>query len=570
VPSGLIDVPLGLQLAFPGGTVRHDFAGLPGPRLVRTLARAHLSMTNSGGAIKTTNTSQAYASAIRAVAWFFFERCDSDDLRGLDAAGYRRLTAALGSRHLEGLVRALLGRCEELDRDALHPGVRPLLTAPYIHEWSPSTPIAPLPESDAKRLETACKASIVAIEACLAEGTRMLADVPDPGALDELQLIERQIVELVARVGLTGCVPKRLRRDRRVRYVEELVALVFPTLTDLVPFLLLLGLRTGLNPESLDTLAVDAFEDLGDGHVRLRWFKARGGGHETDTFSGRGRWSAGGLLRRASAVTARARLLAPPAVRDRLWLYSPSGGRRPIRAVGGLVPVPGWVTSVDLRDGNGELLSVDRRRLRKTHSRRLNHRYHGALELVAGANQSTRVAAEHYVDTSPANPVLTATITDAQTALLDRARATVVTEDSLARVAARPADAAMLLDTTEDTAATLLGSEDLDVFVAKCKDFHNSPFAAPGIGCPAAAWECLFCRLAVITPSKAPALIALKRRLEQLRDTIPLEQWHTIHGPAHRVISEEILPQFSATTISRAEGLADTEVLHLPLAVETA
>ncbi len=292
--SGLIDVPLGLQLAFPGGTVRHDFAGLPGPRIVRTLALAHLAMTNSDGAIKTTNTSQAYACAIRAVAWFFFEQRDSDDLRGLDAVGYRQLVAAVGSRHLEGLVRALFGRCGELDRDALHPGVRPLLTAPYIHEWPPSTPIAPLPESDAKRLETACKASIVAIEARLAEGTRMLADMPDPGALDELQLIERRIVEVVTLEGLTGCVPKRLRRDRRVRYVEELIGLVFPTLTDLVPFLLLLGLRTGLNPESLDTLAVDAFEDLGDGHVRLRWFKARGGGHEADTFSGRGQWSAGG------------------------------------------------------------------------------------------------------------------------------------------------------------------------------------------------------------------------------------------------------------------------------------
>ncbi len=234
------------------------------------------------------------------------------------------------------------------------------------------------------------------------------------------------------------------------------------------------------------------------------------------------------------------------------------------------MPVRGWVASVNLRGDAGELLSVDRRRLRKTHSQRLNERYRGALELVAGANQTTRVAAEHYVNTSPANPVLIATIADAQIALLDRARASVVTEDGLAKVAARPADAAMLLDTSEDTAATLLGSEELDVFVAKCKDFHNSPFAAPGVGCPAAAWECLFCRLAVITPSKAPALIALKRRLERLRDTVPLEQWHAIYGPAHRVISKEILPQFSATTIQRAERLADTEVLHLPLAVETA
>ena len=570
MPSGLIEVPLGLDVAFPGGTVHHNFAGLPGPLLVRTLARAHLSLTNSGGGIKTKNTSQLYANAVRQVAWFFFEQRDTDDLRALDAAGYRQLIAALGSRPLVGAVRALLLRCGDLDPDGLHPGLRPLLTAPSLREWSPSTPIAPLGEGDAKRLETSCKASILALEARLAEGTRILADVPDPVALGDQELTERQIIALIAREGLTGSVPQRLRRDRRVRDVQELSGLLFPTLTDLVPFLLLLGLRTGLNPESLDALAVDAFEDLGDGHMRLRWFKARGGGHEADTFSSRGQWSAGGLLRRASVATARARLLATAAVRDRLWLYSPNQGRRPIRAVGQLMPVRGWVASADLRSGDSELLRVDRRRLRKTHSQRLNVRYGGALELVAGPNQSTRVAAQHYVDASPENPVLIQTITDAQTSLLTRARATVVAEDRLAEIGGSPVNAAKLLGTSKATAEALLGSEALDVFVAKCKDFHNSPFAAPRVGCPAAAWECLFCRLAVITPSKAPALIALKRRLERLRDTVPLEQWHAIYGPAHRVISDEILPQFSAATIERAEALADTEVLHLPLAVHTA
>lgn len=567
---GLIEVPLGLELAFPGGSVRHDFSDLPGPRLVRTLARAHLSLTNSGGGIKSTNTSRLYARAIRRAARFFAGELGTDELRALDDAGYRELIAALGGRHLESSVRALFQRCGEIDPDAVHPSVRPLLVAPYLLEWSPSVPIAPLSGGEAKRLEEACKASIVAFEARLAQGARMLAVVSDPDTHSDEELIEREIVEVIARDGLNSKVPQRFRRDRRVRYVEQLMGLLFPTLADLVPFLLLLGLRTGLNPESLDALAVDSFEDLGDGHVRLRWFKARAGGLEADTFSGRGRWSAGGLLRRAAAATARARLLATPHVRSRLWLYSPNRGTRPIRAVDWRVPVRGWLAGADLRGDDGGLLTVDRRQLRKTHSHRLNARYRGALELVAGANQSTRVAARHYVDANPDNPVLVKTITDAQNALLTRARATVVTEERLARIAGSPAEAAKLLETSEDTAGALIGGEELDVFVAKCKDFHNSPFAALGVGCPAAAWECLFCRLAVITPSKAPALIALKRRLERLRHAMTLEQWHAIYGPAHRVISDEILPQFSRATIERAEALADAEVLHLPLAAHSA
>jgi hypothetical protein len=47
------------------------------------------------------------------------------------------------------------------------------------------------------------------------------------------------------------------------------------------------------------------------------------------------------------------------------------------------VQVRGWVASADVRGGDGELLRVDRRQLRKTHSQRLNVRYRGALEFVA-------------------------------------------------------------------------------------------------------------------------------------------------------------------------------------------
>jgi hypothetical protein len=81
----------------------------------------------------------------------------------------------------------------------------------------------------------------------------------------------------------------------------------------------------------------------------------------------------------------------------------------------------------------------------------LNTRYRGALELVAGANQSTRVAAEHYVNADPDNPALIKTITDAQSALLPRARATVLTEPRLADLASSPTSAANALEVSEDT-----------------------------------------------------------------------------------------------------------------------
>ncbi len=510
--SRLIEVPLGVELVFPGGSVRHDYSKLPAPRVVRALARAHLSLTNSGGGIKTPGTSHLYARAIRRIAPFFERELDSDALGALDAAAYRRLIADLGGGHLESCARALLLRLVETDPDAVHPSVPPLLVAPYLLEQPQSVPIPPLSGAEAKRLEAACTHSILALEARLAEGERLLAPVAESVKPTDGERVERRIIGVVAREGLTRSVPRRLREDRRARLV---------------------------------------------------------GGLEADTFSGRGQWSPGGLLRRAVAATARARRIAAPEVGKRLWLYSPYGGRQPIRALEWSVRVAEWVASVELRGDDGELLALDRRQLRKTHSQRLNVRYRGALERVAGANQSAHIAARHYVNSDPDNPVLIKTIVDAQTALLGRARATVLTEPRVAELAGSPASAVDSLQVSERTARALLGSEELDVFLAKCKDFYNSPFGSPGVACPAAAWDCLFCPLALITPSKAPALLALKGRLERLRETMPLDRWHQVYGPAHRVIGEEILPQFSAGTLERAEALADGEVLHLPLAAQT-
>jgi hypothetical protein len=108
----------------------------------------------------------------------------------LDDAGYRRLIAGLGGRHLESSVRALFQRCVEIDPNAVHPGVRPLLVAPYLLEWSPSVPIAPLSDGGAERLENASKASIAALEVRLAEGARMLTKVADPEALGDAELVD--------------------------------------------------------------------------------------------------------------------------------------------------------------------------------------------------------------------------------------------------------------------------------------------------------------------------------------------------------------------------------------------
>ena len=65
-------------------------------------------------------------------------------------------------------------------------------------------------------------------------------------------------------------------------------------------------------------------------------------------------------------------------------------------------------------------------------------------------------------------------------------------------------DAAGEAPRLDGRAASLLRSDEQDVFIAKCKDFYDSPHTKPGEPCPSAVWECLFCRQCVVTATKLP------------------------------------------------------------------
>ena len=66
---------------------------------------------------------------------------------------------------------------------------------------------------------------------------------------------------------------------------------------------------------------------------------------------------------------------------------------------------------------------------------------------------------------------------------------------------------------TAEGAVELLRGE-RDVFAAACKDFYNSPHGRAGSACPSPVWTCLFCPLAVFTPSQVPNLLRLRDHLD--------------------------------------------------------
>lgn len=573
----LTEVPLSVSLRFARGEKRrHDYSELPCQPLARQLAAAQISMANAGGGIKTAATSMGYARAIRRFCAFCGEQGHSGDASALSAETLAAFARAADAKVVD-LAHALLCRIDELHEGALSEGVLALAQRSVRRARKAvraSTPVAPLGPTEADALEAACRAEIAEVEQRLAEGQQLVAERLDPaehGFSDESicwWLAEHgpgSLEELAAHCGVHRNTFAN-QVGKRHRGLPELTRLLYPSRDDLVPFLLLLGLRTGISPEGVAWLEAGAWNDIGAGKIRLRWYKARGGGAQADTFAGRGQWSPGGLLGRARAATTRSRQFADEHECGYLWLA-------PHRGSGALVRT--WDPAVarfcerhDLRRVDGSPLRLDRRALRKTFYARLDRRYHGAVNVIAGANQTPQVAADHYLAVTTETEVIAEAVAETQCALVARAeqarRVTVLDEQEAPRLEADAAAAAHRLGLSDQRAQRLLATDEEDVFAAKCKDFHNGPHAAPGQPCQAAVWECLFCPLAVITPSKLPNLLALLDHIDAAYERMSIADWQARYAAARRAITEQILPRFSDQVVAAARAKVSEQNLYLP------
>ena len=131
---------------------------------------------------------------------------------------------------------------------------------------------------------------------------------------------------------------------------------------------------------------------------------------------------------------------------------------------------------------------------------------------------------------------------------------TVLTADELAELQGDPDAAAARLEMTRQSSSELLAGQ-RDVFAAACKDFHHSPYGAPGQPCPVPVWTCLCCPLAVFTPAKVPNLLRLRDHLDRQWQALPAGEWMATYGAANVRIERDILPKFSAAVITAARSV---------------
>ena len=106
--------------------------------------------------------------------------------------------------------------------------------------------------------------------------------------------------------------------------VDELNGRYHLTRNDIVPFLVLLALETGLEIECCKALMVDCLQNASNGTVEITYLKrrARGAEHKRLRVRDGGPTTPGGMIRRLIEVTARARRHHPSQC---LWVYCGAG-----------------------------------------------------------------------------------------------------------------------------------------------------------------------------------------------------------------------------------------------------
>lgn len=547
-----------------GGSVLVDFTGLRPRGLALAFAHALQGLAGFGGPLGVRSTVKAYATSLPRFFQYLAatgERVSGpQDVHARHVDGFEAWLEAQGlSRpHLFTLlvkVVALLRQVATDDPQSIAPELRERLRYVSAKRFEQSRPRDALSPFVARQLREAARADAAAI------ATRLLVGPP---AEDDPELAKASAAAHAVIAGhgvLTEHHPETMQlyraRWRRgltsPRLVERLHGAHYLTAADIVPFLVLLALETGLEIECCKTLKVDCLRNAAAGTVEIAYLKrrARGAEHKTIRVRDGGSTTPGGLIRRLIELTAAARRHRPS---DSLWLYYRWGAL----SAGILHPratIDAWTARHGITDDDGRPLRLVLSSLRKTHKALWYLKSEGRMARFA-VGHTAEVAARHYADVPALRPLHEATVAAAL-------------EDALAgpRIIADSDEAGPEMpdgDGDPPISPDALSAQEL--WLASCQSFYASPFGEAGAPCPTPFWGCLACSNAVITARKLPAILSFLAFVEGERTGLSATDWAAKFGEVHTRITRQILPAFSATVLAQARAsLADEPpAIYLP------
>ena len=562
-----------------GRTLSLDYTDLPCPRLVRHLSAALCSIVGVGGGHLTVGSGRAYGSAIRSFVPFIAARhptaaaaFDARDLSAGDVDAYEEgLRQRFGSDStspylLVGSVVRLLRALVRAGHVRLTPDL--LARIDYVANGvkGRTTPRDAYSPGETARLRTACRAEVLAVvERITVTGPRTLAEGGEPSGAG--WRVAENVLRHMAEHGPMSRAELASRQDRKspVFRIEPLHTLLYPAARDLVPFLVLFALESGIEIEACKELQTDCLGTARGGRVEVRYRKRRAGTNQwrTEWVRDNGIFSPGRLVRLALRLTERGRSRGTS---TDLWLANfRTGFHRPSFTV-----TSGLFEDLVARSGlvgdNGETFGLQPVRLRKTHRAGRYLATQGQLTDFAGQSHSRTVAGDHYGAIEALRPVHEASVErglrDALAVIGHRCR--VVAPDEEQGVLSDPERGPAVLGVEPAEVASFLGGE-RDVWLSSCRDFFASPFGTAGSPCPVPFWGCLGCDNAVVTSRKLPAILAFLDHMLQARARTPAAEWHAVYGDAHQHVVEDVLPRFPVAVVAAARAAAsDPAAAHLP------
>ena len=348
--------------------------------------------------------------------------------------------------------------------------------------------------------------------------------------------------------------------------VRDLHAPFHLTTEDIIPFVVLLSLETGLEPECIKALRSDCLRNPASGTVEIEYCKRRARRSEWKRLRVRDGASStpGGIIRTLIELTTAARTHKPS---ESLWIYF-NTGQLTDRILQPQIMIDQWTDRHRIVDDSGQPLRLLLSRLRKTHKALWYTKTQGELGRFA-VGHTPEVAARHYADLPSLRHLHEQAVADGlNDALMSALEPRILTPQD--EVNARRAPATLQLSVpVAEVRRVLSGNQ--DVWLASCAGFHKSPFSAEGEPCSEPFWGCLECRNAVITARKLPAIIAFLDFIVARRTEMAEADWWPKFGRAWSRITQQVLPAFSEIVVADAREKAELleHQPYLPLEART-
>ena len=584
--------PVVLTAAFPGGrecrsVVSESQRGSHGKaaesfacrELIRDLCRGFIPMCGAGGGSQSVNTVKQTVKAIRHLARAIDERAGEraaalrlSDLTTDDIKAFEDRLVGLnpGGKHAWSMSRNLSRLLVAIDEEwpgRVPPAVRQrtrFQTLPLPRQ-SPREPFSPFV---ATQLRKVCVADMRGVVDRIRRGSALLATGKSPGprGWDEPANVLKAIDASKGTLTFTRIEPSS--RHRLPMPFTELIGLLYPTVKDLLPFLVMLALQSGLPIESCMSLRRDCLRNPVAGTVQIDHEKWRAGQSpfRSKRYPDGGLNTPGGIVRAVLEVTERAaRQSGEP------WLFVAHRPGVVERARFHHLTREQFVARHSLVDDDGSPLVLRLSRLRKTRMAEWAKEVRGDPEALARRGDHTlQVNWESYADVEAMRPIYEETIAAALTHAAAVARhrpPTILTT----------AESVLPCDRAEETDGSGLAPEAVatalqdasQTWLAGCSGFEGSPFAASASGCSDPFWGCLECPNAVIHEAKLPAIVATLDRMVAARRTMSPEDWRARFGRPFLRIVDDVIPAFGPTAWDQArrQAAARSPLRALPAGV---